>query len=229
MRSAGRRRANLQVETGLAAWSLAKAGGTRTELLTLGLSVVKIGITDRSDLHFGVTPYAEFEAKALGWRSRVSGFGDMIVRYKQRLTANGASVQAGIIPFVKLPTAAKGLGNDKLDGGLAVPISFALSGPVTMTLGPEVDLLADTDVEGHHPAIVNLINVSGPITPRLTTAGELWANVNFDPAATIRQASADAALAYAVSNDVQLDAGTNVGLTRGTPGVEFYAGVSFRF
>ncbi len=73
-------------------------------------------------------------------------------------------------------------------------------------------------------AIVNLVNVAGPIAPRLTLAGELWTNVNFDPAGTIKQASADVALAYAVSDDLQLDAGANFGLTRDTPDVEIYVG-----
>ena len=65
--------------------------------------------------------------------------------------------------------------------------------------------------------------------PRLTLAGELWSNLNFDPAGTLRQASADAALAYAVSNDLQLDAGANLGLNANTPDIEVYVGTSIRF
>src|SRR5689334_14342222 len=33
----------------------------------------------------------------------------------------------------------------KVEGGIALPVSFTLAGPVSMTLGPEVDLLADSD------------------------------------------------------------------------------------
>lgn len=74
-----------------------------------------------------------------------------------------------------------------------------------------------------------MINIAGPIAPRLSLAGELWTNVNFDPAGTIKQASADAALTYSLSNNVQIDAGANIGLTRDTPDVELYAGASLRF
>jgi hypothetical protein len=98
-----------------------------------------------------------------------------------------------------------------------------------MTVGPEADLLADGDSSGRHFAVVNLVNVAGPVAPRLTLAGELWSNFNFDPAGTLKQASADAALAYAVSSGFQLDAGANVGLTRDTPDVEIYGGLSARF
>ena len=52
---------------------------------------------------------------------------------------------------------------------------------------------------------------------------------NFDPARTVTLASADAALAYVVTNRLQIDGGANFGLNDDTPDVELYAGLSFRF
>jgi len=78
---------------------------------------------------------------------------------------------------------------------LALPISFTLAGPVTATLGPEVDLLADADGHGRHPALIQLVNLSAPIAPRLALIGELWFSWNFEPDGTVRQASADLAAA----------------------------------
>jgi hypothetical protein len=219
----------LQLESSVAGWSLTKVGAARAELVTVGATVLKFGLTDRSDLQLGVTPYARSAVKQLGQRSRSSGFGDVTVRYKQRLAADSSPLQVGMIAFVKLPTAARGLGNDKVEGGLAVPMSFATAGPITVTLGPELDLLADADGRGRHAAVVNVVNLSFPVAPRLTIAGELWTNVNFDPAGTAKQASADAALAYGVSDNLQLDGGVNLGLTRDTPDLELYAGLSIRF
>lgn len=218
----------VQVESGLAGWSLTRLGGTRTELLTLGASFAKIGLTDRSDLQVGFTPYARLTVKEGGSRARASGFGDVVVRYKHRLTADGAKVQLGLIPFVKLPAAKDGLGNGKVEGGLAVPVSLPL-GKATMTFGPELDLLADAEGDGRHVAVVNLVNLAVPVADRLTLAGELWTNVNFDPAGTVKQVTADAALAYALTNDMQLDAGANLGLTDDSPDIELYAGLSLRF
>lgn len=219
----------IQVEANALGWTLTRVEGTRTELLTVASSVAKFGLTDRSDLQISVTPFAELTARAGGGSSRASGFGDVLVRYKHRLTGPDAPVQLAVIPFVKLPTAAEGLGNDEIEGGLAVPISFTLAGPVTMTLGPELDLIADADGSGRHLALVNLINIALPAAPRLTAVAELWTNFNFDPAGTVEQASADAALAYAASDNLQLDFGTNIGLTEQTPDLEIYAGLSFRF
>lgn len=217
-----------QIETNAIGWSLTDLAGTRTELLTIGASVAKLGLDGRSDLQIGFTPYAELRTPN-GPRSRVSGIGDVIVRYKRRLTGADSPVQVAAIPFVKLPTAADGLGNGRVEGGIALPIGFALSGGATMTLGPELDLLADADGDGRHLALVNLVNLSAPVAPRLTLAGELWTSVNFEPDGTIEQASLDAALAYAVSRNLQLDLGVNLGLTRDTPDFESYAGISLRF
>lgn len=217
-----------QVETGLADWTVTDAAGVRTEILALGGTFVKLGLSDRSDLQIGFTPLVRVDVTEAGERSRTSGFGDIVVRYKYRLSADDAKLQVGVIPFIKLPTATSGVGNGKVEGGVAVPMSFNL-GKATIGLGPEVDLLANADRSGRHVALVNLVTVSAPVTPKLTAAVEIWSSFDLDPAKTVKQASADAALAYAVSNDLQLDLGANVGLTKATPDFEAYAGVSVRF
>ena len=211
----------LQLETSLANWSLTKAGETKTRTLSLGSSFLKYGLTDRSDLQIGFTPWVRVTGGT-------SGLGDIVIRFKQRLTGDDAPVQFALIPFVKLPTAPRGIGNRRTEGGLAGAISTSV-GAATVTLGPELDLLADSDGHGTHLALINLVNVSGPIAPRLTIGGELWTNRNFDPAGTVKQASADASIAYALSTTAQLDAGTNLGLTKETADVELYAGFSLRF
>jgi hypothetical protein len=218
----------VQLETAVAGWSLTRLKGSRAAQLTVGSTVVKVGLSDRSDLQVGFAPYALLKVGREGLRDRVSGFGDVVVRYKRRLTRDGGKVQVAAIPFVKLPTAAHGLGNDRAEGGLAVPVSLPLAA-ATITLGPEIDLLADSDGRGRHLAAINLVNVAVPVGKRFTVAGELWTSFNFDPSGTLKQASADAAVAYSLSRRVQIDVGTNLGLNGRTPDFEIYAGTSLRF
>lgn len=213
-----------QIESSAADWQRLEDGGSETEILLIAPTFVKLGLTARSDVEVGLSPYVRVTVDG----GRASGFGDTIVRYKHRLTGDGAKVQIAAIPFVKLPTAHRDIGNGKVEGGLAVPISFALAGPVTMTLGPEVDVLDDGDGTGRHAAIVQIVNLSAPVAPRLTVVGELWGSWNFDPAGSVRQASADVAAAYAVTSKLQLDAGANFGLTRATADIHLYAGASIR-
>jgi hypothetical protein len=214
----------IQIETQTVGWSRFEQGGVDSDTWSVGGSVLKYGISERSDLQIGWTPYVRIKS---GGHS-ISGVGDIVVRLKQRLTADDAKVQVALIPFAKLPTAKRPIGNRKVEGGLAVPFSFSLGG-ATATFGPEVDVLADGEGQGRHAALINLVNLSGAVAPRLTLAAELWSNLNFDPAGTVKQASADAAIAYALSNEMQLDGGVNVGLTKDTADLELYTGISLRF
>ena len=191
--------------------------------------MLKVWLSDRSDLQIAFTPRARLRVQTGGATSQISGFGDVVVRYKHRFSRAGAPVQMALIPFVKAPTASRGLGNDKVEGGVAWPVGFSVGRGVTAVLGPEVDLLADGDGDGYHVGVVNLINLSAAVAPRVTIAGELWSNFNFDPAGPVRQVSADAAIAFLATDRLQLDAGINVGLTRATPDVEYYVGTSVRF
>ena len=117
-----------------------------------------------------------------------------------------------------------------MEGGLALPVSFALAGPVTVTLGPEVDLLADADGHGRHAAIVQLVNLSAPVAPRLTLIGELWANWNFDPDG--HGPTGLGRRRRGLCGDQHACSSTPApisGLTRETPDIQLYAGASIRF
>jgi hypothetical protein len=217
-----------QLEATGADWMRIDADGIRTDLWQIGGSVLKYGLTDHSDLQIGFTPYVHAETRSHGSKASASGVGDLTIRYKHRLTNDRAPIQLGLIPFVKLPTADDDVGNGKVEGGLAAPINTAL-GAATVSIGPELDLLADADGDGRHLQLVNLVNIAAPVAKGLTLAGELWTATNFDPDDTVTQFSADAALTYLVSSELQLDAGANVGLNKNSPDVELYAGFSLRF
>jgi hypothetical protein len=99
----------------------------------------------------------------------------------------------------------------------------------SLTLGPEIDALADSDGHGHHAAVTGLVNVGHALTSQLSVAVELWAQNNYDPAGTIHQRSADVALIYLVNPTLQLDVGANFGLNNATPDSQVYLGLSRRF
>ena len=53
--------------------------------------------------------------------------------------------------------------------------------------------------------------------------------MEFDPAGTERQLSADIAASWLATSRVQLDIGANFGLNRATPDADLYLGVSRLF
>jgi hypothetical protein len=221
---------HFQLETGLADWSLQKDRGERETSLVIGETIIRYGLTGRSEVEIDVTPWQRSTSRGPGVRNRASGIGDVTVGYKQQLTAPAAAVQAALLPVVKIPTAKHALGNGKWEAGLLAPIGYALPhSSLSIGLTPEVDWVADGDGHGHHAAMAEVASFGWQASDRLNLSAELWGQWDWDPAGTTRQASADGSVAYLLSDDVQIDAGANFGLNRQTPDVEVYGGVSKRF
>jgi hypothetical protein len=219
-----------QLETGIADWSLQKAGGERDTSLALGETTVKYGLTDGSDIEADVTPWERSNSHLGAFRQSASGFGDVNLIYKQRLTSSDAPLQVIAMPVVKIPTAKHSLGNGEWEAGLLIPIAYSIpKSQLSIGLTPELDWAADADGHGHHAAMEQVVSLGWASTSKLDLSAELWRQWDWDPSGTTRQASADGAVAYLLSNSVQLDAGANFGLNRDTPDVELYAGYSQRF
>jgi hypothetical protein len=219
-----------QVEAGFADWSVQKTGGERDTALALGQTTLKYGVSASSDLELQITPWERATSRGRGFRESASGFGDLEAIYKQRVTAADASVQVIVMPYVVAPTAKHSLGSGKWQGGVLLPIGYSIGKtPFSIGLTPELDWVADGDGRGHHVAMEQVVSVGWAATPKLNLSAELWRGWDWDPSGTTRQASADAAVAYLLSKDVQLDGGANFGLNRLTPDVEAYGGISIRF
>jgi len=221
---------HVQLEVGLADWSLQKDSSVRETSLTIGETVIKFGLTERSNLALTVTAYTRSAVRAGATRMSASGFGDVAVSYKHRITSDDAAVAVALLPTVKIPTAKHDISNGKVEGGLLVPISYSVpNSALSIGATPEADWVADGDGHGHHAAMVQVVSLGWAATDRLNLAAELWGQWDWDPAGTTRQYSLDGSMALTLSNDIQLDAGANLGLNRNTPDLEVYAGASIRF
>lgn len=219
-----------QVETDLPNWTRNDDAGTRTDVVLYANPYVKYGLGPNTDVEVNWAPYLTARTRTGGTVSKLSGVGDVYVRLKQRFTDPSAKLQVGVIPFVKAPTARRGIGNREWEGGVALPVQYTLPQGFTLTLGPEVDLLADsTDLNDRHVQLVGTVNIGKTLSSTVTAYAELWTAQNYDPAGTIRQYSADVAVAWLVQPKLQLDIGGNFGLNRVTPDAQVYFGVSTRF
>ncbi|HST37054.1 MAG TPA: transporter [Allosphingosinicella sp.] len=219
----------VQIETDLFSLTRTEAGGARADLYLYTNPTLKYGLTDQSDLELNIAPLVELRTRVGAIRTSQTSIGDLYLRYKHRFTNPASRVQVAAIPYVKVPLAERGIGNREWEGGLIVPVNISLA-PVTLTVVPSLDVLADAlDPGDRHVQLTGLVNVGVPLSPQVTLYGELWTAQNFDPAGTVRQYSADAAITWLVSPNLQLDVGGNFGLNQATPDVQLYAGLSTRF
>jgi hypothetical protein len=219
----------VQIETGLADWVHDRSDGLTTDFVALSTTAFKYGLSDRWNLELDIAPYNWQRGRVSGFSERASSFGDIFIRSKYRLTSGGG-VQVAMNPAVKIPTANHHIGNGKWEAGVALPIDYAIPKcPLSITLGPEIDWVADADGHGHHAAMAQVIGVGWQANARLNLSAELWGQWDWDPAGTTRQATADVAAAYLINKDLQLDVGANFGLNRNSPDLELYTGASVRF
>ena len=218
----------IQIEADAVNWTRFNAPGTRIDTILYSNPTVKYGFGAITDVELNLAPYESVRTRSRLASNTIGGIGDLYIRLKRQLTSPTATVQVALIPYVKAPTARAGIGNGKVEGGVIAPIIYALPAGLTLNLGPEVDVLADSDGHGRHAQLVGLVNLSKSIG-KTTLYGELWTGQNLDPAGTVRQYSADVAVTYLLTPTLQVDVGGNIGLNRVTPAVQSYVGIAARF
>ena len=140
----------------------------------------------------------------------------------------GGAAAIALIPYVKLPTAARTLGNNQVEGGLIVPVSLTLPAGFALTVMPEIDVLRNNNDSGKHVNFTGVVNLGYTVSKQWTVFAELYSAVGTD-AHTPPVYMADAPVAYLLTDTIQLDAGVNVGLNRNAPNLQLYTGILQRF
>ncbi len=222
---------HLQLETDLFNGTFQRQGGVTTDTYYATNPTLKYGLTDKLDLEVNIAPYEIVRTHdKFGDDSTIGGVGDLYLRakYAAYSTKDGKFTFA-VIPYVKAPIARAGIGNGEVEGGSAFAASYKLTDKWTVSISPEVDAYADDAGSGHHLNHIEVLNFGYSLPANVTVSGELWGDWNYDPSGTVKQYSADVAVAWQMRKDLQLDGGLNFGLNHETPGVQAYVGVSQRF
>jgi hypothetical protein len=216
----------VQLEMDLASMTRNRLDGVRTAAWEVAPFNLRLGLTQGFELGVAVTPWQrETEQPRVGPREKRSGFGDTTVRGKLNLGGNdGGPLAWGLMADLKLPTGSGGFSNGKCEGALTLPVAFELGGGWgggAMTLVE----LRYTGSGDHRAVWGNTVTVGRDITAKLGGFGELTSAAG-DGA---HVATFNSGLTYALGRDVQLDGGVNLGLSRGAPDVQVFAGISRRF
>lgn len=216
-----------QFELGLFDDSFQHRSGVTTDNNNVGSLLAKWGAGERIDLEAGMAFYQELRVHDPSGTQRLRGIGDLFLHAKYNPLGDGVFALV-LDPFLKLPTATGGLGNGAVEGGMVMPMAYALGNDWSLAMTPEVDLQSNGLGNGYHANMVDVVGLGRGFGP-FTLGVEIWSSQNLDPAGTISQYSFDLDAAWLANNDLQLDGGLNVGLNRATPDLEIYFGISRRF
>ena len=224
----------IQIESDVFNITIDSAGGATTDTWLATNPTLKLGITNTLDVEFNIAPYEIVTVRdhATGASVRAEGVGDLFLRAKWNLMGDdGGNLAFAIVPYVKIPTASRQIGNGAVEGGVIAATNINLPKGWSLTIDPEYDDLRNAADEGYHTNLSGLLSFSHALSKEVTASVEGWTDVNFDPLGEVTQASFDLGLAWipAKAPTFQLDGGVNLGLNRATPGVQTYVGVSKRF
>lgn len=192
--------------------------------------VLKLGLTNDTDLEIGLGGFEDLRTKQRGTgpASVYSGYGDTTVRLKVNVFGNdGGTTAFALIPYVKVPTSDRGLGNNQVEGGVIAPLQVTLPYNFTAIFMTQFDVYKNPNDSGKHAGFENLVNLSHPITDKLTASAEFFSQVQAANVPAIY--TADFSLAYMLGPNTQLDGAVYAGLNKAAPDVVGYIGLSQRF
>jgi len=189
---------------------------------------LRIGLAQDVDLHVILETHrmSRIDDRDAGRVSKLSGTGDVTLRLKYNFWGNdGGDTALGIMPFVKLPTGKSGLGNNSVEGGVILPVALELGAGWALGAMTEVDFVRNDANTGYSYIWLNSASFSHDIVGALGGFLEVVSEVGNGPASL----SFNSGLTYGINEDLQLDLGTNVGISRSAEDLLVFVGVSKRW
>ena len=227
---------HFQIEMDFVNYSYDKHNPARdgTIVRTWGIAPInlKVGLLNNLDVQFVLQPhtYVHTSDPAAGV-SKQRGFGDFVTRVKWNLWGNdGGTTAFALMPYLKLPTNQDQLGNGNrsVEFGLIAPLAVELPAGWGMGLMTQLDIVRDGASSSYHPEFVNTVTFGHDII------GDLGGYVEFFSSVSAERGSSwvgtvDLGLTYALTKNIQLDAGINLGVTRAADDWNPFVGLSWRF
>jgi hypothetical protein len=191
--------------------------------------ILKVGLFNRLDAQLVLEPYNVVRESVGTNRVTSRGFGDTTLRLKYNFWGNDSGRTAfAATPYVKFPTSGEGLGNNSVEGGLILPLSVDLPQEFWLGLTTRFDAVRNFAESGYHAEFINSIAFGHDLF------GNLFGYVEFFSAvSTERDAdwvgTFNTGLIYSLTDNLQLNAGVNLGVTRAADDWSAFFGMAWRF
>lgn len=221
-----------QIETSLVDYTYDHKNSDRSDQRVDNFSVFptnfKVGLLNNVDFQLIVDPYIKEHSQGDGERETKTGFGDIQNRIKINLWGNdGGPTALAVMPFVKFPTNTDELGNNAVEGGIIVPLAVSLPADWSMGLMTEFDFNRNEEKK-YYIDFINTVTFGHQIIGDLNGYVEFFSSFNQEED-TSWVGTVDMGLTYAVSPDIQLDGGVNIGVTRSADDFNPFLGCSIRY
>ncbi len=222
-----------QIEIEPLSWSRNDDGGEKTTSIN-GSYNLKLGVADNMDLQLVLSPYNHVKTEVAGSDDSIHGVGNTDIRLKINIWGNDSGdTSFALMPFVTVPTDDSNLDpldDDHNEWGVIAPLAFSLPNDWNAAVMLEVDRVRNADDDGYAIIWLQSATVSHSISGDFSGFVELVNSYNSDDsdAAGDDEAYFDAGITYALADNMQLDAGTNLGLNSDSEDMRFFVGFSLK-
>jgi Putative MetA-pathway of phenol degradation len=225
---------HIEFESGLFSYDLSRPDreGVVTEEFDILATDIRLGITNYAELGLFVQPlnivHTRFPISRFDtWHS---GPGPLEVHAKFNFFGNDSfekpgAIALGLLPALEIPTD---VGDQHVQGSVAVPFAVKLSEKIELEMMTEYDLVHNDEGSGYHVEFLNSGSLSYEWNDHLSTYFEVATLFGTrDPLGGI--VTLDTGVLYKFGHDWQFDFGSNFGVTRASDRVNPFVGLSKRF
>jgi hypothetical protein len=212
----------------------AEHDGARADAYTFASTNFKMGLLNNVDLQLVFDPYIVEKDRGRDADGKIfhetkRGFGDFTTRLKINVWGNDGGMTAmAVMPYLKAPTNQDHLGNKNVEGGVILPVAVALPMGFDMAAMTQLDVLRDEGERNYHAESFNSATFGHKVIAELNIYVEFAARVDLRKGSRW-QGYTDAGFTYGVTENIQMDIGVNVGVTRPAVDVNPFIGMSVRF
>lgn len=228
---------HVQIESNLFGYARSRPDeeGAVTDAFELATTNIRIGLTNNTEVNLVWQPYGMARTRQLNPADtlRDSGVGGVDIRGKVNLWGNDTFEKTGsalaLLPYITLPTDEdNGISPEHVEGGVIVPLALALPHNFGFGLNGGVTWVRSDATAGYHAEYLASASLAYEWSDGLGTYYEVAATFNTEDVRGDIVILATG-VTYAVTDNLQLDAGVNFGVTSAADRVNPFVGVSRRF
>ena len=228
---------HVQVEADLVNFSQSRPDeeGTVTQKYLFGSTDIRIGITNNMEVDFLVQPINAVRTQSddPSFDDWAAGLDTLEIGAKLNLYGNDTfekpgATALGIRPFIEIPTARNGVSEEDVEGGVSVLFAIKLTAKAELELMTEYDFTKNEERSGYHVEFFNSGSFSYEWTSKLSTYFEVATLFgNEDPSGGI--VILGTGILYQPVENLQIDFGSNFGVTRASDRFNPFVGITKRF
>lgn len=227
---------HVQVESNVFGYARSRpdTAGAVTDTFDFAATNIRIGLTNETEINVVWQPYGAAHTRQPGVAiQRQSGVGGVDIRGKVNLWGNDTFERTGsalaVLPYLTLPTDTdNGISPGHVEGGVIVPLALALPHGFGLGLNGGATWTRSEITDGYQTEFLVSAALSYEWTQALGAYYEVAAVLDTEDARG-DVVLVGTGITYALTDNLQLDAGVNLGVTAAADRFNPFVGVSSRF